>query len=191
MTKRSFGVLLALTLATAACRSGGSGSSASGGSDSAVGPTPAQAILGTWRSEYTCEKFVQGFQGAGIPDLAPTFLVAMGLQKGPVDRLDANSLCDGATEFERRHFFRPNGYLINYQNNKIVDDCRCYLLVDDHTFVSLGDPGTPDVTLDYTITGDTLTFSVVRPDPCSTQKCLESVAIAEAQYAVTSWTRVS
>jgi hypothetical protein len=192
MLKRSLGALLALALATAACQSNGSDSGSLAASSAPSGTqAPSEPILGTWQNEYTCENMARGFDEAGIAELVPDWLVGLGLQKGPADRLTSDNLCEGARQIERRHYFRPNGYLINYQGTKIVDDCRCYLLVDDHTFVSLGESGSPDVSLEYTIEGDVLTFSVVRPDPCSTAKCLGTFAFTVAQYAVGSWKRVS
>jgi hypothetical protein len=77
-------------------------------------------------------------------------------------------VCAGAKQYQRTHYFRPNGYLINYQGKQIADDCHCYQLLNNHTFVSLGnDPGSIDVSLHYTIVGNTLTFDVVVPDQCS------------------------
>jgi hypothetical protein len=100
-------------------------------------------------------------------------------------------MCNGAKRFTRTTHFRPNGYLIRYQNQEIVDDCHCYLLVDAHTFVSLGDPGQPDVSLHFTIKGNELRFDVVLPDPCSTRKCRHAIAFAVGQYALGPWHRIS
>jgi hypothetical protein len=102
----------------------------------------------------------------------------------------SGNLCAGAEQFQRTHVFRQNGYLLNYQGKELVDNCRCYVLVDDHMFVSLGDPGEPDVSLRYTIYGNTLRFDVLIPDQCSTAKCRDAIAFSVGQYALGTWVRV-
>jgi hypothetical protein len=196
MFRRAFGILIALTMTTVACGSSGSTTPATSPTSTSVvsvGSAPTEPILGTWRMEYTCEKFVRAFEDAGIGELATRWLVNWHFQKGPVSRLAGSAdPCDGARQgFQRTHFFRPNGYLINYQEEKIVDDCHCYLLVDSHTFVSLGDPGDPDVSLRYAIDGDELTFEVVIPDRCSTAQCRNAIAFTVGQYTLGPWQRVN
>ncbi len=192
--KRPFGVLLALTMLAAACSSGGATQPSVSSTETSSAPVstpPLEPILATWRSEYTCEKFVRAFEKAGISELTPQWLVNFGIPEGPADRLRGiTNMCEGATRFQRTHIFRPNGYLLNYQDKKLVDDCRCYMLVGDRTFVSLGDPGDPDVTLHYVIDGDILTFDVVMPDQCTTATCLDAVAFSVGQYALGPWQRV-
>jgi hypothetical protein len=150
-----------------------------------------EQIMGTWRSEYTCEEFVHGFQRAGIGDLAARWLVNVGLQQGPVHQL-ANSAhpCQGAVQFQRTHTFLPNGYLRTYQGQTLADDCRCYLLIDSHTFVVPGDRRlAPDITLQYRIDAGTLRFDAVIPDACSSVKCRGHLAWAIGNYAVSRWYR--
>ena len=53
------------------------------------------------------------------------------------------------------------------KKEEIIDDCRCCKLIGSHTFVVLGDPGDPDMLLQYRIDGETLTFDAVMPDQCS------------------------
>ena len=195
MVRRMFGILVALTVTAAACGSGASTAPATRPTPTStisVGSAPSEPILGTWRMEYTCEKFVRAFEEAGIGELVTRFLVGMHFQKGPVSRLAASAdPCDGARRFQEKYIFRPNGDLINFQGDKIVTDCHCYLLVDSHTFVSLGDPGDPDVSLRYAIDGDELTFDVVVPDQCATAQCRIAIAVSVGQYALGPWQRVN
>ena len=74
----------------------------------------------------------------------------------------------------------------------MVDDCRCYLVVDDHTFVSRGEPDEPEVPLQYRIDAEagTLTFEAIPPDPCSA-KCQDGYAFAIGQFAIGVWHRVN
>jgi len=194
--KRSIGAVLAMAMFTVACGSGGSTPRTSGAATmppSSVSSLAPEPILGTWRMEYTCDKFLRAFTRAGLGDLAPQAIVDFHLQDGPLQPgAGGAGLCDGATEFQRTHVFHPNGYLINYQGDRVVDDCRCYMLVDDHTFVVLGDPGDADIPLQYRIDADagTLTFEAAVPDACSA-KCQSEYAFAIGQFAVGAWHRVN
>lgn len=150
-----------------------------------------QMILGTWRSEYTCQEFVQAFQRAGIGDLAARWLVNDGMQQGPVHQLaDSSHPCQGAVQLQRTHTFLPDGYLRTYQAQTLADSCRCYDLIDSHTFVVPGDKRlAPDITLQYRIDAGTLTFDAVIPDACSSVKCRGHFAWAIGNYAVGTWYR--
>jgi hypothetical protein len=199
MSKLVLGVLIACTIATVSCRS-----SSSTSLRASTSPTPAtsvtfgppDSILGTWRMEYTCGAFVRAYTRYGITDqLATGAMGALAQEFGIHESSTGQTTektCEGAKEFRATHYFRPDGYLIDYHNNQIADDCHCYQLLDSHTFVSLGnDPGNLDVSLHYTIVGDTLTFHVVVPDQCSTAKCRGEIAYNVYQYALGPWHRVS
>jgi len=190
-TARSLGALLVLVLMAAACSSNGT---TPAGSDRATtsatdGAAPTFPILGTWRSTYSCAKLVSTARRYDLEDHLADFLPMVGVRGGAAEGSGSDP-CEGARKIERTHFFRPNGYLINYQGKKIVDDCRCYQLVDDHTFVSLGEGSAPDISLDFRIDGDTLTFRAVEPVTCSTAACRGDFAFAVFQYAVGPWHRV-
>jgi len=189
---RSIGAILAMTVLAVSCAAGGSAQLTGPQTAASSVGGPPEPILGTWRMEYTCEKLVRALTQVTLGDLARQTLVDVGLQKGPVDPAVGNAdLCVGAKRFERTHVFRPNGYLTNYQNTTVADDCRCYMLVDDHTFVVLGDPGEPDIPLQYRIDGGTLTFEAVLPDQCTSATCRGGYAFAIAQYALGPWHRAN
>lgn len=194
MMRHSIGTILALTVITAACGSGGSVQNTTTAAQTPASSTSSSApepILGTWQSEYTCEKFVQTLERAGVGDFAAQYLVNLRMQKGPVDRLaNGADLCAGAKDLQRKQVFQPNGYLIHYQGKKVADDCRCYQLIGRHTFVVLGDPGDPDIPLRYRIDDETLTFDAVMPDQCSSMNCRDQFAFAVSLYAVGTWRRV-
>ena len=163
----------------------------------ATPPTPiadagSESILGTWRSEIRCEEFVQAFQRAGIGELAARWLVNDGLQPGPVHRLAKRAdLCQGAEHFQRTHIFQPNGYLQTYQDDRLADSCRCYRLIDGHTFVVPEPKKWPDITLQYRIEAGTLMFDPVMPDQCSSVQCRGRYAWAVGNYAIGPWLRVT
>jgi hypothetical protein len=204
MLTRTLAVLVTSALATVACVSS---SQISPPTIAPQTPTttvssapPTEPILGTWRMEYTCEALVRAFTRYGIPDQIGPRLATFGIHKSTTDE-SARSMCAGAKRFQRTHFFRPDGYLINYQGKQIVDNCHCYELIDNHTFLSLGGPsdtggpGNPmdpnNVSLRYTIEGDTLMFDVVVPDRCSIETCREGIAFAVYEYSLGPWHRVS
>jgi hypothetical protein len=151
----------------------------------------SESILGTWRSEYKCEEFVQAFQRAGIGELAARWLVNDGIQLGPAHRLAKRAdLCQGAEHFQRTHIFQPNGYLQTYQGDKLTDSCRCYRLIDGHTFVVPEPKRWPNIVLQYRIDAGTLVFDAMMPDPCSSVQCRGRYAWAVANYAIGPWLRV-
>ncbi len=152
------------------------------------GTSPPQ-ILGTWRSEYTCEGFVQGFQRAGIGDLAARWLVNDGLQHS-VRPANSGDPCQGAKQFVRTHTFAPNGMILTLQGQRVADHCRCFELRPHDIYIVLGRAGQPIATLRYTVDADTLRFDAVLPDPCNGM-CMEHFAWAVGNYAVTTWQRVS
>ncbi len=184
---------IALTILATSCASS-SGSTAPAvsinqGSVPPIASTQPEPILGTWRMTFTCDAVVRAYDDAGVADAAPKTLVGLHMQGGPPGRLAASAdICQGAKQVTRTIIFRSNGYLLAYQGDKQVDDCRCYVLLDDHTFVALGDA--VDVSLGYRIEGDTLTFDVVIPDQCSTTQCRDAVAYAAAAYGLGPWQRV-
>jgi len=157
----------------------------------AFGDLQQQAILGSWQSEYVCQDLVRAYEHAGVGRFAPRALGEYHMLKAGVDRIasDAN-LCDGARRILRTHVFEPNGNVLNYQGSTVVDECTCFTLVGDHILVSHADPGYPDISLHYEIVGDTLTFDVLVPNPCSA-RCEDQVQTMVGQYALGPWHRVT
>ena len=93
-------------------------------------------------------------------------------------------------QLQRTHTFLPDGYLRTYQGQTLADSCRCYDLIDSHTFVVPGDKRlAPDITLQYRIDAGTLTFGAVIPEACSSVKCRGHFAWAIGNYAVGTWYR--
>jgi hypothetical protein len=157
----------------------------------ALGDLQQQAILGSWQSEYRCQDLVHAYERSGVGRSAPGALVDFHMLKGPPDRLvNGPNLCDGARRIQRTHVFEPNGLVLNYQGSTVVDECTCFTLVGNHTLVNQADPGYPDISLHYAIVGDTLTFDVLVPHPCSA-RCEDQVQTMVGQYALGPWHRVT
>jgi hypothetical protein len=158
---------------------------------SSRGASPPESIIGTWRNEYTCVKLVQAYEQAGIGEFAAEGLAALRMQPGPASRLASKAnLCAGAKDIQRTQTFQPNGHLLRYQGDRVVDDCRCYQLIGSHGFVVLGGSVDPDISLQYRIDGETLTFEAVLAETCSSPRCRRQFAFAVGQYAVGQWHRV-
>jgi hypothetical protein len=156
-----------------------------------LGDPTQQAILGSWQSEYVCQDLVQAYRHAGVGRFAPRVLGELRMLKGTAHRLAGDpNLCNGARRIQRTHVFEPNGNVLNYQGSTVVDECTCFTLVGDHTLVNHADPGYPDISLHYEIVGDTLTFDVLVPDPCSA-RCKDQVQTMVGQYALGPWHRVT
>ena len=86
--KRSIGAILVVAMMTAACESGSSTPTSGGAATmptSSIGSLAPEPILGTWRQEYTCEKFLRAFTRAGLGELGPQAIVDFHLQEGPVE----------------------------------------------------------------------------------------------------------
>lgn len=158
---------------------------------SSITASPRELIIGTWRSEYTCVKLVQAHEQAGVGEFAAESLVAFKMQPGPASRLASKTnLCAGAKDIQRTQTFQPNGQLLRYQGDRQVDGCRCYRLIGSHGFVVLGGGVDPDISLQYRIDGETLTFEAVMSETCSSARCRRQFAFAVGQYAVGQWHRV-
>jgi hypothetical protein len=191
MMKLRLGVVLVTMILATACGSGGSDQPPAGASldvEPSITSQPPPAIEGAWRSDYTCQDFVQAYEDAGVGKFASASLVGLHMLEPSAE--GSPDPCKEAVDIQLTHVFRPNGYILDYQGTKLVGDYHGYALIGDDTFVVLGDSGDPDISLHYVIDGDTLTFDVALPDPCSAN-CQDQVAYAVGQYAVGPWERES
>jgi hypothetical protein len=150
--------------------------------------TASEEIWGTWTSQYTCPRFVRGFERAGISEMAARWLVNFGLQKDPLQAANVRDPCQGAKRFPRTHTFEPSGMILTRQGHRVADHCRCFELLHRHVFVVLGGNGHPIATLRYSIDAGTLTFEAATPNHCSSV-CRGHFAWAVGNYAITTWHR--
>jgi hypothetical protein len=126
-----------------------------------VTEVPVSPLVGTWQRVNSCASFVQAFKEAGLIDLAPEWLVGAGYFTS-LDQIDNTDLCKGATEVVHSHFFTANGgFGSRDEMGRQVDD-GSYRMVDDSTIAF----PSSDVTVHFSIEGDTVMFKVVVPDPC-------------------------
>jgi len=99
-------------------------------------------------------------------------------------------LCEGSRAFSRTHTFRSDGTVITYQGQRLADDCRCFELVDSHTFIVLDAKGRAIATLQYRVDAETLRFEATMRNRCSS-RCRGHFAWAVGNYAVTVWHRTA
>jgi hypothetical protein len=99
---------------------------------------------------------------------------------------DPASPCDGAVPREHSHFFTEDGRFGSLDWNGDAVDEGTYEVIDEDTFVVSKE--FPDVTFDYTVEGDTITFEPIIPD-CSPD-CFEAAWSVSVAYPGETWQRV-
>ena len=145
---------------------------------------PVSPLVGNWQRVNSCASFVQAFKEAGLIDLAPEWLV--GNYFTSLDQIDNTDLCKGATEVLHSHFFTANGGFGSHdEKGRQVDD-GSYQIVDNRTITF----PSSDVTVHFSIEGDTLMFEVVIPEPC-VGSCREANAWALSAFYPGPFQRVS
>lgn len=152
--------------------------------------TPVDPLVGTWNRVNDCDTFVRTLEDAGLIALAPDVLVGGGYFTG-VNQIDEADLCKGATEVEHSHFFTDSGgFGSNDETGAQVDDGD-YKIIDAQTltFPSHAQEFSDDITVHYLVEGDTLTFDVVVPDPC-TGNCPAATGWAISAFYPTPFHRV-
>jgi hypothetical protein len=145
--------------------------------------TAKSSIVGTWARVNSCERFVRAFKKAGLLDLAPEWLVGAGYFTSK-DQIDRAHWCQGATEVEHSHFFTEAGGFGSYDETGAQVDDGTYRLADDHTIAF------SDATVHFQVSGDTLKFDVMVPDPCK-GKCREGTAWAISAFYPGPFKRVN
>lgn len=149
----------------------------------------AEAIVGEWRRETTCDELVQALRDAGMDELIDEFVAGNGFVPGigvdDPERIDAQQPCKGAVPRVHSHFFTADGEFGSRDwNGEDVDDGR-YRVVGDELVIS---KEFPDVTFRYRIEGDSITFDPLEvPHGCTSFRCGWSIAVA---YPGKAWTRV-
>ena len=167
-SSRRAAALVAIALIAASC---GSDPEPTPGDGSA---TPAtSALVGTWERETHCEELVAALTAAGLEQWVVESVAGNGFVPGvtsPDQIADPANPCDGAVPRVHSHFFTEDGQFGSLDwNGEQVDD-GTYEVIDDDTFVVSKE--FPDVTFDYTIEGDTITFAPVIPE--CTPDCFEA-----------------
>jgi len=118
---------------------------------------------------------------AGLDDWVLEFVAGNGFIPGvrrPDQVRDPDDPCDGAVPRIHSHFFMEDGMFgsLNWKGDQVDDGT--YVITDDGTFIVSKE--SPDVTFNYTIEDDTISFDPVIPD-CS-PKCFEAAWSVSVAY---------
>jgi hypothetical protein len=107
--------------------------------------------------------------------------------RSPDEIPDPAHPCAGAVSRRHAHFFTKDGLFGSLDwNGEQVDD-GTYEVVDENTFVISKE--FPDVTFNFAVRGDAITFEPVIPD-CS-PGCFEAAWSVSVAYPGEQWHRVS
>jgi hypothetical protein len=154
-------------------------------------PAEANAIVGSWHRPQTCQEMLAAFERARLAESNREFLQGnfFGGAAGPT----TGDPCAGAAgPFEHSHFFTASGGFGSHDEKNAQVDDGDYVVVDPDTLSfpsharEFGYAG--HVLVDYTISGDAVTFDVVLPDPCGDQ-CVKAHAWALSAFASGPWVR--
>ena len=148
----------------------------------------AEALVGTWERETRCEELVSVLTEAGLEQWVVESVAGNGFVPGvrsPDQIADRTNPCEGAVPREHSHFFTDDGQFGSLDWNGDAVDDGTYEVVDENTFVISKE--FPDVTFDYAIDDDTITFEPEIPG-CSPD-CFEAAWSVSVAYPGEEWHR--
>lgn len=185
-------VLLVALVVTSGCGGGQGTSPTEMGEEPPATPSESAtaSLVGTWTRVTRCEEMVSALKQAGLDQWVVEFVAGNSFIPGVTsgDQIaDPAQPCEGAVPREHSHFFTAGGEFGSLDwNGEQVDD-GTYEIVDDHTFVVSKE--FPDVTFNYTIQDDTISFDPLIPD-CAPE-CFEAAWSVVVAYPGETWERVS
>jgi hypothetical protein len=148
-------------------------------------------LIGSWHRAQSCAEMLAPFEDAGLSQSHRGWLQGnfYGGKPGPKE----GDLCAGAEgPLEHDHFFTADGAFGSHDQNGEEVDGGDFELVDGDTvsFPShaeeFGYDG--DLVVNYTVSGDVVTFEVALPDPC-VDTCADAYAWALSAFASGPWER--
>jgi hypothetical protein len=150
---------------------------------------PAGTIVGSWHRPQSCDEMLAVFEAAGLAESHRGWLQGNFFGGGPGP--SEGDACAGATgPLEHDHFFADDGQFGSHDENGEEVDHGDYHEVDDDTLSfpshasEFGFDG--DLTVDYEIADDVVTFTVVLPDGCA-DACADAYAWALSAFASGPW----
>jgi hypothetical protein len=195
------GTLVATTMSLllAACGGGnGSNSPNTALTPTEVSQTPtasmgatlgADTIVGGWERARTCQELARALTRAGLGDFAAEWVGGYSLLTTPenVHAMDPKHPCADAAEPREFtfKFWEDGTYNVYDQDGRAIDGGE-YASVDLDTILFAG------FNVDYKIEGDTIVFSLLRPESCKSERCRTLAAYATAGLLPgLTWERVS
>ena len=187
--------LLLMSLMTAAGCGDDSESGAEAPTNEGTGLSSTEAatpeLIGSWHRAQSCAEMLAAFDEAGLAESHRGWLQGnfYGRKPGPKE----GDLCAGAEgPLEHDHFFTADGAFGSHDQNGEEVDGGDFELVDGDTvsFPSHADEFgfDGDLVVDYTVSGDVVTFEVALPDPC-VDTCADAYAWALSAFASGPWER--
>ena len=182
--------LVGIASLAASCSSDLSTDGSTGNGPAIASDAAAPALVGTWERETRCDELVSALNEAGLDAWVLESVAGNGFIPGvrrPDQIRDPGDPCDGAVPRVHAHFFTEDGMFgsLNWKGDQVDDGT--YVVTDDGTFVVSKE--FPDVTFDYTIEDDTISFDPVIPD-CSPE-CFEAAWSVSVAYPGETWTRAT
>lgn len=187
-------VLLVSLMTAAGCgddSESGADATTSEGTEPSSTEAATPELIGSWHRAQACAEMLAAFDEAGLAESHRGWLQGnfYGGKPGPKE----GDLCAGAEgPLEHDHFFTADGAFGSHDQNGEEVDGGDFELVDGDTvsFPShaeeFGYDG--DLVVDYTVSGDVVTFEVALPDPC-VDTCADAYAWALSAFASGPWER--
>ena len=182
--------LLAIAGIAASCSSDPSTDGSTSNGPATASDAAAPALVGTWERETRCDELVSALSEAGLDAWVLEAVAGNGFIPGvrrPDQIRDPGDPCDGAVPRVHSHFFTEDGMFGSLNGKGDQVDDGTYVITDDGTFIVSKE--SPDVTFNYTIEDDTISFDPVIPD-CS-PKCFEAAWSVSVAYPGETWTRAT
>ena len=186
-------VLLASLIPAAGCgddtKSGAAATTSEETAASSTATTATPELIGSWHRAQSCEEMSAAFEKAGLAESHREWLQGnfYGGKPGP----KKGDPCVGAEgPLEHDHFFTAAGAFGSHDQNGEEVDNGDFNVIDGNTvsFPShaqeFGYDG--DLVVDYTVSGDVVTFVVAPPDPC-VDACADAYAWALSAFASGPW----
>jgi hypothetical protein len=148
-------------------------------------------LIGSWHRAQTCAEMLAAFQQAGLAESHVEWLQEnfFGGEPGPTE----GDRCEGALgPLEHDHFFTAAGAFGSHDEAGEEVDSGDVEVVDDDTMsfpshaAEFGYDG--DLVVDYTVSGDVVTFAVALPGSCA-DACTDAYAWALSAFASGPWER--
>ena len=148
-------------------------------------------LIGSWHRAQTCAEMLAAFQQAGLAESHVEWLQGnfFGGEPGPTE----GDVCEGALgPLEHDHYFTATGGFGSHDEAGEEVDSGDVELVDDDTVsfpshaAEFGYDG--DLVVDYTVSGDVVTFAVALPGSCA-DACTDAYAWALSAFASGPWER--
>lgn len=157
----------------------------------AAPPTVGSPIVGNWVRDQSCDDHLAELQAAGFEDQVAWWVVGNWwgehASKAPGDE------CESTIPEEHSHFFTADGRFGSRDKDKFQVDGGDFVLIDPNTLVFPSHSAefgyADDIVVDFTVTGDSVTFDVLVPAVCEGPCRMAYGWAMSAFFGPVPWTR--